>query len=336
VKREAAYIRAGPETGKRVDFVRELRDSLTASDGAPPEEHRLYASETSVPELLSVLRNGSLFAARRLVEYRGAELIKGKEDVGAVAAYLGAPAPDAVLLLVTDQYYLEKGLEEAAGKDRKRTFYEMFESEKPRWISKRLGELGLGIDADGITALLELVENESAALESACERLALVFPRGASLGESEVEAAIARNRQEDAFGLFERIASGELGEALDALDAVLSDRRGDAVQIVSAIIWSFRRLQKLHLALEEGERLESACLKLQVRSKSLQRQLAAAARRFGKADCERAVAFAGSIDARARAMGSAYERILLQLLVYGLVSRKGDLSLSEQAFGPQA
>jgi DNA polymerase-3 subunit delta len=328
MKIESVYLLAGPEAGKRAAFAAELRAAIAAADGAPPEEHRAYASETGVGEVIGLLQNGSLFSSRRIVEYRGAELIKGKEDLGAMAAYLAAPAPGAVLLLVTDSFFAEKALEDSVGKERKRTFFKMFESEKPRWVEKRMRELGLGIDEGGIEALLELVENESGALDAACSRLALAFPAGSRLGESEVEAAIARNRQEDAFSLFDRVATGELPSALETLEAVLADRKGDAVQIISALSWGFRRLRRLQALLDEGEGLESACMRLQMRSKALQRQSAAAIRRFPKAECERVILLASTFDAKARAMGSSYERTLLQLLVYGIMVKKGELEIS--------
>jgi DNA polymerase III subunit delta len=329
MKIESAYLLAGPEIGKRNSFCAELRTAIAEADGAPPEDHRLYASESSVGELVGLLRNGSLFSSRRVVEFHGAELLKGKEDLGILASYIAAPAPDAVLLLVTEAFFVEKALEDAIGKERRRSFFEMFENEKPRWIRGKLRELGLSIDDEGVEALLELVENESGALDAACSRLGILFPKGTQLGEDEVEAAIARNRQEDAFSLFERLVTGKLEEALETLEAVLSDRRGDAVQIISALTWAFRRLRKLHSLVEEGESLETACLKLQMRSKALQRQSSAAIRRYPAAECERIILLASSMDSKARSLGSAYERTLLQMLVYGIMVKKGELELGE-------
>jgi len=325
---ESVYLFAGPEAGKRASFINELRAAVKAADGALAEEHRLYAYETGVGELLGLLRNGSLFSSRRIVEYRSAELAKGKEDLEAIAAYIANPAPDAVLLLETDAFFVEKALENAVGRDRKKTFFEMFENEKPRWIERRLRELGLVPETAGVEALLELVENESSALEAACSRLALVLPRGASVDEAVVEEAVARNRQEDAFTLFERLASGSLEDCLQTLEVVLADRKGDAVQVISALIWSFRRLHKLHLLVEAGEAFDAACLKLQLRSKAAQRQNAAALKRYTRADCERIVRLASEMDARGRTLGSAYERILLQMLLYGISERRGALSLA--------
>ena len=50
---ESAYLLAGPEAGKRAAFVDELRAAVKAADGAAAEEHRLYAYESGVGELLA-------------------------------------------------------------------------------------------------------------------------------------------------------------------------------------------------------------------------------------------------------------------------------------------
>ncbi len=324
---EPCYLLAGPESGKRAAFIAELRAAITREDGSPPEEHRLYAGDAGVGELLSLLRNGSLFASRRLVEYRGAEAIKGKDDTGALAAYIAAPAPDAILLLVTDAFYVEKAIEEAVGKNRKQTFFELFESEKPRWVERRLRELGLAIDEDGIEALLELVENDTAALDAACARLGVLFPAGTQLGEAEIEAAIARNRQEDAFSLFARMVEDDPAWALECLDAVLADRQGGAVQILSALAWSFRRLLRLRILLDAGESFDAACLNNGIRAKSLKDLHRLALARYTREDCERIIRLALEVDARTRAGGAALERPLLQLFVYGCMIKKGALEL---------
>jgi DNA polymerase-3 subunit delta len=327
LKLESVYLLAGPEAGKRAAFVDEVRAAIKAADGAPPEEHRLYAYESNSGDLLSILRNGSLFSSTRLVEYRGAELLKTKDEIKAVADYVRQPAPDAVLLLVTDSFYAEKGLEDAVGKERKKTFFELFESEKPRWVERRLRERGVGIEEEAIETLLELIENDTEDLEVACTRLALVFPEGKVLCAADVEAALARNRQEDAFSLFARMVEDEPAWALETLDAVLADRSGGAVQILSALTWSFRRLLKLHAWLDGGEAFDTACLKLGIRAKSLQALHRKAVERYSRRACERIIRLASEFDERTRTGGAALERSLLQVFIYGCMSKGGALSL---------
>lgn len=325
---ESVYLLAGPEQGRRAAFIEELRGSIASADGTGAEEHRLYAQENSVGELLALLRNGALFSTRRLVEYRGAELAKAKDDVAALVAYVARPAPDAILLLETDSFYLDKALEEAIGKSRKKTFFELFENEKPRWIEQRLRELGLGIEEDAIESLLELIENDTSTLETACSRLSLLFPRGTVLGAEEVEAAVARNRQEDAFSLFGRMVEDETAWALESLDTVLSDRQNGAIPVLAALIWSFRRLLRLRLLVDGGENFESACLKSGIRAKSLQGLHRRALGRYSRAECERILRLACDTDTLLRASGSALERSILELFVYGAMERKGELNLA--------
>lgn len=328
MKLEPVYLLAGPEAGKRAAFIDEIKAAVLAADGGAAEEHRFYASDVGVNDLLSLLRNGSLFSSRRLVEYRGAEFVKTKDELKALAEYLAAPAQDAVLILVTESFYAEKVLEDAVGKARKRTFYELFDNEKPRWVESRMRERGLSIDSEAVETLLELIENDTADLEAACARLALLFPEGSRLTSDDIEAALARNRQEDAFSLFARMVEDEVAWALETLDAVLADRSGGAVQVISALTWSFRRLLKLHALLDGGEGFDTACLKLGIRAKSLQALHRQAVKRYPRPACERIIGLAADFDGHARSMGSVLERPLLQLFVFGAMVKAGKLELA--------
>lgn len=330
------HILAGPETGKRNAYIAGLKASCTAADGAPPEEHRLYSQDSGTGALLSLLMNGSLFSGRRLVEYRGAEAIKTKDEVAALAAYIKAPAEDAILVLVTEGYGIDKALEAAAGAAAKKTFYEMFDNEKPRWVRERLARDGITADEEAVETLLELIENESGALDSACTALAAAFPRGSTLVADDMEKSLARNRQEDAFSLFERMAEGDLERALGVLDALIADRKGDAVQIVAALIWSFRRLERVHASMASGAGFEEACLKQGIRSKPAQRKARIAADRFPAQACRTAVISASDTDGALRSgLGSGFARPLLHLLVASAMDGK-PAAISALGPGPLA
>ncbi|MFZ4617599.1 MAG: DNA polymerase III subunit delta [Rectinemataceae bacterium] len=323
----SAYILAGPDAGRRIQFVDELRRDLAKASGSKPEEHRLYAAESPIGDLLSIAMNGSLFSEARIIEYRDAEAVKNKADVAALLGYLAHPSPDVVLLLVTDSFGLEKAVEDAVGRDRKKTFYELFENEKPRWVSKRLAEASLEIDEDGLEAFLELVENDTQAMEAACARLSLVFAPGSRLSGEDIENAIARNRSEDAFSLFARMVSDEPVWAMECLDTVLADRQGGAVPLIAALVWCWKRLLRLHVLQDEGDSFDGACLKSGIRAKSLQAVHRSAISRFRREDCERVLALLTEFDAMARSAGSQLERTLLQTMVYAIVVRKGRIDL---------
>lgn len=324
----AVEILAGPETGRRNDRIAQIREECAREWGAAPEEHRLYAFETNIPDLLCLLRNGSLFSPGKLVLLFGAESVKGKADTGALASYIRSPAQATVLLLVTEGYGLERALEDAAGKDRKRTFWELGEGEKSRWVKDFFRRENLEIEDPAVEALLELVENNTEALKIECSRLALFFPRGEEVTAVAVAAYVAHNREEDAFSLFDRMASGTLEKALETLDAILVSREGSGIGLLAGLLWSFRRLRSLHDALESGIPYDQAARSLRISSRRLQAQYDAARRRWPRRACEALTAFGVETDAQLRTLGSAYERLLLEIFVYACVERKGPVPLT--------
>ena len=327
----AVEILAGPETGRRNDYIAQVREACANAWGSPPEEHRLYAFETDVQELLGLLRNGSLFSVGKLVILFGAELVKGKVDTSALAAYVRTPATDAVLLLVTEGYGLEKPLEDAVGKNRKRMFWELNEGEKTRWVKDFFRKEGIEAHDDAIEAILELVENNTEALKSECSRLALFFPRGREITAESVETYVAHNREEDAFSLFDRMASGPLERALETLNAILVSREGTGIGLLAGLLWSFRRLRSLHAAVESGIPYDQAARSLRITSRKLQGVYDAARKRWPRDICESLVAFGVEADIQLRSLGSVYERLVLELFVYACVVKKGPMPLTVPA-----
>ena len=122
------YLFTGPEIGERQDAIQRIRQELTKKYGASPEEQSFYASETAVSDIVSVLRNGSLFSDVRLILVKNAESIKKKEDVELLGAYIAQPQEDTTLILISDEIGIDKKLEAAIPKEQKKIFWELFEN----------------------------------------------------------------------------------------------------------------------------------------------------------------------------------------------------------------
>ncbi len=320
----SCYILAGPETGRRDAFVKELVASCAAKDKSPPEFSRYYAGEIQAEQLVGILRNGSLFASRRIVEYRNAEAVTGKAAVSALENYIRHPAEGAVLVLETEAYSLPKSIEAAAGASNKKMFWELRDSEKPAWIRERLARDRLTAEDEAIDAILELVENETSALDAACCMLAACFPEGTRLRADDAEAALSKSRQEDAFSLFDRMAGGELGSALGVLETILADRQSDAAQIIAALVWSFRKLERLQLAVASGLSSDEAFRQEKVASKTGQKKFRAAMQRYSAEDCSRIVRAASETEGALRGgLSTLFTRPLLHLLIQSAMVRKG-------------
>ena len=320
----SCYILAGPETGRRDTFVKELIASCTAKDKAPPEFSRFYAGEIQPEQLVGILQNGSLFASRRIIEYRNVETITGKAAISALESYIKNPADDAILILETEGYSLPKAIETAAGAANKKMFWELRDSEKPAWIRERLARDRLTAEDGAIDAILELVENETSALDSACCMLAACFPEGTRLGSDDAEAALSKSRQEDAFSLFDRMAGNDLTSALSVLETILADRQSDAAQIIAALVWSFRKLERLQLAIASGLGPDEAFRREKVTSKTGQKKFKSAMQRYTAEDCSRIVRAASETEGALRGgLATLFSRPLLHLLVQSAMVRKG-------------
>jgi DNA polymerase-3 subunit delta len=324
---ESVFAVGGPELGRRNDFIRQLRSRCRTEWKGEPEEHRLYANETPVAELLDLLMNGSLFSPGKFVQYLGADQVKAKADVQAIVEYAKRPAEATVLVLVADGFGVDKAIEAVLAKDAKKVFWELSPQETGRWVREFFSEQGIRAEDGAVDAILDLVENNTEALRTECSRLALFFSRGSTVGEDDVERYIAHNRAEDAFSLFDKMAAGGFEQALDTLSAILSDRDGSGVGLLAGLLWSFRRLSSLHAALDSGSPFEQAARSLRITRRSALASYDSARRRWPRSACERLVAFGVDTDARLRAMGQANEKVLLELFVYACVVVKGPVPL---------
>jgi DNA polymerase-3 subunit delta len=328
---EAVYVLGGPELGRRNDFIQQLKASSAKAWRADPEEHRLYAHETPVSTLVDLLRNGSLFAAGKFVQYLGADQVKAKADVQLILDYIRHPADSTVLMLVSDGIGVDKALEEAVGKDARKVFWELSAQESGRWVREFFAAQGLRADEDAVEAILDLVENNTEALKVECSRLALFYPRGSSVGADDVDRYIAHNRAEDAFSLFDRMAAGSYEQSLETLSAILSGKDGTGVGLLAGLLWSFRRLSALHGAIAKGLPFEQAARNLRITRRSALASYEAARRRWPPETCDRLVAFGVETDAALRELGQSNERVLLELLVYGCVVAKRPVALAAAA-----
>ncbi len=316
------YLYIGPELGERKDAVDALRTALAKEGGSKPEEHSVYAGETRIGDLLSLLMNASLFSEQRLVVVKNAELIKKKEDVDLLSQYIASPAEDTVLVLVSDETSIDRRLEEAVPKDAKRVFWELFEDRKTEWVSSFFRREGFRISSEAVEAILELVENNTDALRRECGRLSLFLDRGKVVAEEDIERLLSHTREESAFTLFSRVAEGDLAKATETLHTLLGAKE-TPVQIFAGLSWCFKRLGD-YVALADAGRVNDFELRrVGISSKKAQRDYAAAARRYDAAAVARCVALIAEYDVALRAGGAILEDVLMDVFICKLVAGGG-------------
>ncbi|MFP3091508.1 DNA polymerase III subunit delta [Treponema sp. TIM-1] len=306
----------GPEIGEKQDAINEIRRKMTTAAGSPPEEISFYAGETALPDILSQLRNGSLFSDSRLIFIKNAEALKKKEEIDPLAAYIQAPQSNTTLIFISENSGVAKGLEQAFAAGAKRIFWELFEDRKTEWVASFFRRAGYRIGDEAIETILEMVENNTDALGRECSRLMLFQDKDQRITGEDVEKWLSHTREESAFSLFSRIAQGDLPKSIEILHTLLAAKQ-PSISIMAALTWCFRKLRDyLHLV-NSGWTSELEFKKIGLGSSKVRRDYAEAARHFPQADT--ALSLIAEFEVLLRSAGSAPELILWDLLLCRLI-----------------
>ena len=316
-KKSGSWLFLGPEIGEKAAAVDELRKKLSPAGGI--EETVYYAGETSVPVMVSVMRNGSLFADVRLFFIKSAEGIKKKEDIDLLSSYLESPSDDTYLILISEETAVAKGLEKCIPPANKRVFWELPDSRKSEWVAAFFRREGFRIGPEGIETILELVENNTAALRQECSRLTLFLDKSREITGADAEKWLSHTREESAFTLFSRIASGDFSRSLESVRVLLAAKEAPPA-IFAGLASCFRKLLS-YLALKEaGITDDMEFRKIGVSSPGAKRDYGAAGRRYNSAGAETCLALTAEYDLLLRSAGSFPEHILLDEYLYKIHS----------------
>ena len=306
------YLFTGPEIGERQGAVQSVRQSITKTYGVAPEEQSFYASENPISDIVSVLRNSSLFCDARLILIKNAECIKKKDDVELLAGYLIQPQEDTFLILISDEIGIDKKLEAVIPKDQKKIFWELFENRKTEWVMNFFRRSGFQIHPDAVETILELVENNTEALRQECSRLILFLDKSIPISAEKVEQLLAHTREESAFTLFSQIALGDQEKGLEIVHTLLNSKESPQA-LFAGLAWCFRKLLD-YLGLVQARQLNDFELKkIGLASPRAQRDYREAAKRYDTQGALKALSLIAEGDVQLRSAGSALEQVLMDI-----------------------
>ncbi|MDR2479353.1 MAG: DNA polymerase III subunit delta [Treponema sp.] len=300
-----AYVFLGPELGRRQDAVTGVRKRMTGA-----EETVFYAGETPAGRIAEAVQNHSLFTSSRLFIIKNAEQIKKKDEVELLASCMRSLDEGTVVILISDDTKIAAGLNDAVPKDNRTIFWELFEREKPEWVRRLFRDEGFTIENDGIDTILEMVENNTEALRRECLRLMLFLQKGRSVTAPDVEQWLSHSREESAFTLFSRIASGDISRAVESLHTLLAAKES-AQSILAGLAWCFRKLRDYLALLETGEVNNFELKKIGLSSPKARDDYAAAARRYTAAAADACLSLTAEYDILVRSSGNPLEAVLM-------------------------
>ena len=313
----SAYIYLGPELGEKQDAVNTIRSQFKKS--RQTEEFIFYGDETPAAEIVDTLQNQGLFADSRIVIVKNAEAIKKKEEIDQIVSWTKSSINDdnTALILLSDEIKIAAGFDSA--KAIKQVFYELFESKKNEWVRAFFRREGLSVSDDCVNTILEMVENNTDALKRECSRLIYFLPKDKPISTEDIEKWLAHNREESAFTLFSRIASGDLTRALESMSVMLAAKTS-ASGIIAGLAWCFRKLGDYLTLAEKGNANNSFELKqIGLSSAKAAGDYIAAARRYDSDAVEECLALCARYDILLRSPVAVMENILMNMYIIAVI-----------------
>lgn len=324
-KPASAYLLLGPEEGEKNAFIKGLKKGIAKLD-SDFEQFVFYPYETSMSEIVGMLKNGSLFSSRKLVILKNGEAVK-REEAKLLAEYLKAPNEEVCLVIVSNSLErdIAKPVASAIPKAQKKIFWELFENQKRSWLLQYFRRADVELSSEGMELLLELVENNTREMKTACDQLILFFGKGSCITEEDVESFIYHSKEENVFTLFGKIAELDFSASIETLRKLLLSGDNHPVQLYAGLLWQFKRLLSLSAMCDLQYSTEEACKKIGIRGKRNQANYRQANAHFSSGELKQIIVLIARFDALVRETKSEMQMLMMELFLYYVIIKKGEL-----------
>lgn len=221
-------------------LAEEALDELRRRTGADPLSEIVFAPDASGVEIVEALSTSSLLGGVRLVVVEDAQSLT-KDQSEKLAAYLDAPSPDSILVLVAGA---RTKLDAAVKKTGEVIALEAPKGKKlVAWVKERAGHHGLVVDDKAGWALLDAVGTALRDLDGALAQIASGTgdAEGNRVTAADVRRAFPRLADERIYALTDAVCDRKLPLAMTTLHRLL--QQGDEPLVLwGALVAQFRRL----------------------------------------------------------------------------------------------
>jgi DNA polymerase-3 subunit delta len=317
---DPVYLIGGTDRPKVELAIRRLRARVRGEDGSVEEfaarRHDDDGEGVDGEDAAGLCNALGLFGGTRLLVVGGAEAWgddkKAIADLDALAAYAAAPAPDAVLALLTAGEVPKsrlRGVVEAAGTV---LAFDLPGREGQReWLRKQASRAGADLDAGALTRLLELAGDDSQALASEVEKLGL-WSRGETITAERIDELCVLTADTPPWDLTDALGDRRPADALRVLGRLLDGPDGDVPRWLPSIARHIRQLAVAQRVGEEGGGHKDIARELGLRSEFVARKLARQSARWSPEQLSAALVRIASVERETRGEGVLRDRFALE------------------------
>ena len=230
---DRAYYLYGDEEFLKEDALRQL---IAGAVDPATREFNLDVRDggsLDAESLGSLLGTPPMMAERRLVVVKDVPALK-KDARAVLDAYLAAPLPDVMLVLVAaggEKSTMDKAL---AARTTAVEFEPLTGDRVTKWIAHHASVIGVRITAGAAELLQQTAGNDLPALAAELDKLAS-FAGDGEITEAAVAAVVGVRRGESLGDLLDRVATRNAAGALKILPHVLTQPKINGVTIVMAL-----------------------------------------------------------------------------------------------------
>lgn len=302
------YLVAGDEPLQREECADRIRAAARAQGHS---EREVFMAERSFDwqSLLSAGASLSLFASKRILEIRLPTGKPGTAGGDALVAYAKDPAPDTLLLVISDGR-VEGNPSWVSALEKAGVYVQVWPvapNEVPGWVRERLKSRGLEPTADAVTLIAGRVEGNLLAAAQEVDKLALLHS-GGPLDAEAVAEAVSDSARYDAFKLVDAALAGDLPRSVRVLEGLEAEGE-EPVMILGALLRQLKELAALAIEIESGQPPQRVLAGVWERRRPL---LQAALRRRKARGWQRLLKRAQQADAvlKGQAPGRAWDELL--------------------------
>lgn len=230
---DRAYYFHGDDAFLAAEALRELLDAAVEPATRDFNLDVRDAASLDAGTLGSLLGTPPMMAARRVVVVRDVGALR-KDARGVLDAYLEAPAPDLVLVLLAGAGEKSKADKTLTARATSVEFEPLTEDRLVRWIAHHASLRGAKISPGAAALLMQAVGNDLPALASEIEKLS-TLAGDREIEEDDVTSVVGVRRGETLADLLDRIAARDAAGALEILPTVLSQPKASGVTTVMAL-----------------------------------------------------------------------------------------------------
>lgn len=208
----------------------------------------------------------SLFADRQLIEIRLGSQKPGKDGGAALVNYTENYAQENVLIISsakvdkqTQQTKWFKALEKIGAIIQ---VWDIEPKQLPYWISQRCKQYGKNIDQDAANLIAQRVEGNLLAAKQEIDKLCLIIDAD-QISLQDAIQTVTDNSRFDVFDLIENACAGNLERARRMLLG-LKNEGVEPMGIFGALMWEFRRINKVCNEIQHGAASEQVFSKYRI------------------------------------------------------------------------